>query len=388
MAVRQERPDEAAGARPGAPAPRVGGIDLARGLAVLGMFGAHMGLADDLSWDPATWSEVVNGRSSILFAVLAGVSMALLSGRTRPPDGDQLVQARVRILVRAAWLFAIGGLLELLDTFVAVILPVYAVLFVLAVPFLRWSPPRLLTLAGALAVVAPPVDLLVGQLATEQGAADRPFTDLLFTGVYPAVLWWAFVLVGLAVGRLDLGAARVRAALVPGGATLAALGYAGGWLSTELLADGRPSTGVDVGFPQLGEWDAAWLSGAAAHGGTTFEVLGSTGVALAVIGLCLVLADRLPRLTYPLAAVGALALSVYSAHLVALWWLDPGFPAGAGLWLRFCTAALLVASLWRLLLGRGALERLLTWSSGRAAGTGPATARDAVGPPEAPERAP
>jgi hypothetical protein len=333
------------------------------------MFGAHMGIGRDaaLDADPATWWAVVDGRSSILFAVLAGVSIALLSGGSRPVAGEELVRARVRVLVRAAWVFLLGGLLELLDTFVAVILGVYAVLFVLAVPFLRWSAGRLLALAAGLAVVTPVVDLVAGRLVTGHGDGDQAFAQMVVTGTYPAVVWWTFVLVGLAVGRLDLRAARTRAVLVGAGVALAVLGYAGGWWSTRAWADGRPSPGVAAGFRRDGGLDPAWLSGAAPHGGTTFEVVGSTGVALAVLGLCLVLADLLPRLTWPLASVGALALSVYSGHLVAIAVLDPGFPAGTGLWLRFCVAALVAASLWRLLLGRGPLERLLTWSSRAAA---------------------
>ena len=350
---------------------RIGGVDLARGIAVLGMFGAHMGIGRDaeLGWDPSTWPAVVDGRPSILFAVLAGVSVALLSGGRAPATGDALVRARVRVLVRAAWVFLIGGLLELLDTFVAVILGVYAVLFVLAVPFLRWPPARLLALAGVLAVVTPVVDLFAGQLVTEHGDTDQAFAQLVVTGFYPALIWWTFVLVGLAVGRLDLRAGRTRAALVGGGAGLAVLGYAGGRASTRAWADGRASDGIDEGYRRLGEFEWAWLSGAAPHGGTTFEVVGSTGVALAVLGLCLLLADLVPWLVWPLASVGALALSVYSAHLVAIALLDPGFPAGTGLWWRFCAVALVAASLWRLLLGRGPLERLLAWSSRAAAGS-------------------
>ncbi|MGY1743375.1 MULTISPECIES: heparan-alpha-glucosaminide N-acetyltransferase domain-containing protein [unclassified Blastococcus] len=357
-------------------------MDLARGVAVLGMFGAHMGIGDDaeLDLDPSTWPAVVDGRSSILFAVLAGVSIALLSGGPAPAEGEELVRARVRILVRAAWVFLIGGLLELLDTFVAVILGVYAILFVLAVPFLRWRPARLLALAGVLAVVTPVVDLLVGQLVTENGNEDEAFAQTVVTGVYPAVIWWTFVLVGLAVGRLDLRASRTRLALLGTGTALAVLGYAGGWWSTGAWADGRASEGIEEGFRHAGEVDPAWLSGAAPHGGTTFEVVGSTGVALAVLGLCLVLADLLPRLTHPLASVGALALTVYSAHLVAIAVLDPGYPAGTGLWLRFCVVALVAAPLWRLLLGAGPLERLLTRTSRAAAGAPGAAGSRAAGP--------
>src|SRR4051794_18989513 len=181
---------------------RVSGLDVARALAVVGMFGAHLGVvADDVGPSPSTWLGVVSGRSSILFAVLAGISVALLSGRTTPASGDDLVRARVRILVRAAWVFAIGGVLEALGTDIDVILGVYAVLFILALPFLRWSPARLLVAAGVLAVLTPPADLVLTQFAVAADAYDAPFVSLVVTGVYPALIWWTFIIVGLAVGR-------------------------------------------------------------------------------------------------------------------------------------------------------------------------------------------
>jgi uncharacterized membrane protein YeiB len=347
---------------------RVGGLDVARGLAVLGMFGAHLGDTGELGWDPATWRALADGRSSILFATLAGVSIALLSGGRAPATGRDLGRARTRILVRAAWVFAIGGVLELLDTFVAIILGVYAVLFVLAVPFLRWSPARLLPAAGAVALAGPPLTLAVGQYATARDEEGNAFAFLLFTGYYPAAVWLAFVLVGLAVGRLDLHSARVRAGLVAGGAAAAVLGYVGGWLSTRQLAPGQELAGIEAGFGASGTWDPAWFAGAEPHSSTTFEVVGSGGVAVTVIGVCLVAADLLPRLLYPLASVGALALSVYTAQIVALAVLDVEFAEDWGRWVRFTLTALLLATVWRLRLGRGPLERLLTWSSRRAAG--------------------
>jgi uncharacterized membrane protein len=347
---------------------RIGGLDVARGLAVVGMFGAHLGDTGELGWDPATWRALVDGRSSILFATLAGVSIALLSGGRTPPSGHELARARTRVLVRAAWVFAIGGVLELLDTFVAIILGVYAALFVLAVPFLRRPPAQLLAAAGVVALAGPPLTLAVGRYATEQGEEGNAFAFLLFTGYYPAAVWLAFVLVGLAVGRLDLRAARVRVGLVAGGAAAAVLGYAGGRLSTRELAPGERLVGIEAGFGAPGGWDPAWFAGAQPHSSTPFEVVGSGGVAVAVVGLCLVVADLLPRLTYPLASVGALALSVYTAQIVAIRVLDAQYGADWGLWARFTLTALLLASVWRWRLGRGPLERLLTWSSRRAAG--------------------
>ena len=364
--------DDVAGARapagdPG-PGPRIAGLDLARGIAVLGMFAAHLGDTGDLGWDPATWRALVDGRSSILFATLAGTSIALLSGGRTRLGGRELARARTRVLVRAAWVFAIGGVLELLDTFVAIILGVYAALFVLALPFLRWPPARLLLAAGVVVLAGPPLTLAVGRYATERGEEGNAFAFLLFTGYYPAAVWLAFVLVGLAVGRLDLGAVRVRAGLVAGGAAAAVAGSLGGWLSTRALAPGERLAGIETGFGSSGDWDPAWFAGAQPHSSTPFEVVGAGGSAVAVIGVCLVLADLLPRLTSPLASVGALALSVYTAQIVAIRLVDADHAAGWGLWVRFSLTAVVLATAWRLRLGRGPLERLLTWSSRRAAG--------------------
>jgi uncharacterized membrane protein YeiB len=359
---------------------RVDGLDVARALAVFGMFGAHVGVvADDVGPSPATWLGIVNGRSSILFAVLAGISVALMSGRTVPVAGEDLVSARIRILVRAAWVFAIGGALEALGTDIDVILGVYALLFVLALPFLRWSPARLLLAAGVLAVVAPPADLFLAQLVEATDSYDAPFASLALTGAYPALIWWTFILVGLAVGRLDLSSRRVRTTLTSAGAGLAVLGYTGGWLSTRWWAGGTPVDGD--GFSERPDvWDPVWLTGAAPHSGTTFEIVASVGVALVVIAVCLVVADLLPTVTVPLAAVGSMALTVYTAQIVAVWALGTQDYGDNGPWAAYILASLVLATAWRVLVGRGPLERLLTWSSTRAAGrTGP---RPALQPPQ------
>jgi uncharacterized membrane protein YeiB len=267
--------------------------------------------------------------------------------------------------------FVIGAALEALDTFVAVILGVYAVLFVLVLPFLRWPVRRLLAAAAVIAVAGPPVLAVLGQWLTWSGLEDHPFVFLAVTGYYPAVLWLAFVLVGLAVGRSDLAAREVRARLAAAGAAAALAGYGGGWLTTHLLGGGTPSAGPETGFTApLGSFRLAWLTGAEPHSGTTFEMVGSTGFAVLVIVICLELADRLPRSTAPVAAVGALALSVYTVHVVAIRVLldvAPDTAQGAGTWLRFVLVAVLGATLWRLTVGRGPLEWLVTWTSSRAA---------------------
>ena len=62
---------------------RIAGVDLARGLAVIGMLAAHLLTIDAFdAGRPETWIDIANGRSSILFATLAG--------RTRERVGDAI----------------------------------------------------------------------------------------------------------------------------------------------------------------------------------------------------------------------------------------------------------------------------------------------------------
>lgn len=137
-------------------AARVGGVDLARGLAVLGMLAAHLADIPDIVWsEPATWGGIVHGRSSILFATLAGVSIGLVTGGIRPLAAPALATARWRLVVRAVALWVIGMLLISTGVPVYVILPAYAVLFLVALPVVSLRAPALLVSAGLLAAVTP-----------------------------------------------------------------------------------------------------------------------------------------------------------------------------------------------------------------------------------------
>ena len=147
-------------------------------------------------------------------------------------------------------------------------------------------------------------------------------------------------------------------------------------MTTQLLADGVPLTEPVDAYERMPgwdeesveQWDWAWMSGAQPHSGTPFWLLASAGFAAAVIAVCLVVADALPRLSYPIASVGAMALTVYTLHIVAFWLFPSAASSGATMWLLFTAAAVVFAVVWRLLAGRGPLERILAWSSNRAAG--------------------
>ena len=353
---------------------RIIGVDLARGLAVLGMFGAHVGATQAFDWvQPVTWLDLVHGRSSILFAVLAGVSIAIISGGVRVLSGEDALRARVRIFTRAALIFALGGLLEFLGTGVAVILPAYALLFVLSLPFLRWRPRQLFILAGILAVVAPVLQAIIAPFA-EYGA-DSAFVDLFITGIYPGMIWIVFVLVGLGIGRLDLTSMPNRLIMLIVGAMLMIVGYVPGFALQSAFNPTAVDT-TELGGNSAPVVEFQLLASIEPHSGTPFEVIGSTGFALVVLALCLVVSGALRWVLYPVAAVGSMALSAYSFHIVAIAAIGPNAIESTtnALWLVFVLAALLLCSMWAIFFGRGPLERILTAVSRSAARITPAPA--------------
>ena len=193
---------------------RIGGIDLARGLAVIGMIAAHLLWIDDFDFaDAATWVAVVEGRSSILFATLAGVSIGLVTGGRTPLGPPEMRLARQHLAVRAAVLWLIGILLIATGVPVYVILPAYAILFLLALPLVTLRARTLFVLAGALALVMPFVQALLDDLPFWSTPAGQVVS--VATGWhYPFPVWIAFVVAGLGAARA--GITRMRVQLVAG----------------------------------------------------------------------------------------------------------------------------------------------------------------------------
>ncbi len=338
-------------------------MDLARGLAVLGMFAAHLlALPAVTAGEPDTWIGVAAGRSSILFAVLAGVSLALVSGGAQPVVGAARRLARRRIALRAALVWAIGAAIVFTGVPVFVILPAYALLFLLALPAIGLSATALWSLAGIGALTLPWLQPLWNSLPLWQGVAGDDLS-LLVGWHYPFTVWIVFVLVGLAIGRSALGAFGTQLRLVLGGV---------GAVILALVAD-------VVLSPREGTYLAAVLS-AAPHSSGILEVVGSAGSAVATIGVCLLL-GRTPASTalLPLRAVGAMPLTAYVAQLVV--WamlagllLDDvgdlsGFRALSPFW-PFVVGALVLCTAWALLCGRGPLERFIAYVLRRAAPRG------------------
>lgn len=341
---------------------RSSGVDVARAVALLGMVAAHVGgVAEHLDWaDPSTWSALVNGRSATLFAVLAGVSVGLVSGRQHPPGPPAIGRVRGRLAVRAGLVVLVGLMLMGLGTPVYVILPTYGALFLLVLPTLRWPRRRLFAAAVASALLSAPVAIAIVPL---YAGADMFAVQLGL--VYPVVTFLTFVLVGLLVARSDLEDRGTQVVLLASGALVAATAYVVGAVAAPVPADAGEAF---PGIPFVPDGSSASQAFAQVflsprdHSGSIVDVVGSAGVAVAVIGLCTLVFDGRGRMAglvaLPLAAVGSMPLTIYALHLVVIAVL-PGLPQQAATWWWFVVGAVAFAMLWRRFLGRGPAERLI-----------------------------
>ena len=325
---------------------RVVGVDVARCLALIGMMATHVLDSRDPDGTLSAAQWFAGGRASALFAVLAGVSLALITGRSTPVRGKPRITASAGIVVRALLIGLIGLALGAVDSGLAIILTYYAVLFVLALPFIGFRAQTLFILAAIWAVAGPVVSHLVRPMLPERGYASPSFeqfeapgpmlAELTFTGYYPAVPWVAYVLVGLGVGRLSLDDRRVQAWLAGIGAYVAVAATAISRLLTEragvqdaLLSDPPYAGSFEFLFDQIAEgthgttptggaWE--WLLVVAPHSGTPFDLFQTIGSALLVIGCCLLLVDALPdigaRAVTLLFGAGAMTLTLYSLHVL------------------------------------------------------------------------
>jgi uncharacterized membrane protein len=373
---------------------RLAGIDAARGLALLGMMATHVlpTFLPDQQLTPTWVGLTLSGRASALFAVLAGIGLALSTGRQQPLEGSELWAARRGIAFRALVVGAVGLSLGGLEVNIAIILVHYAVLFLCVLPFIGLRVKQLLGLAAAWVLLAPVLAYLLRPwllAATpplklghnpswEDLSTPGPLLgDLFLTGYYPVLQWIAYLLIGLAIGRLALSKPAVQALLLAGGTVVAVLSK---WLSVVLMEDwgGREALQarlVDPSYPleslllvnlsgveQSGSW--WWLATSSPHAGTTLDLLHTSGFAAAVVGACLLL-GRLGEwveldLLLPLRGAGALTLSLYTAHVwvmaaLAEQPLPAGWTAEAVYWMQ-AAVAVLIGTVFAALGWRGPLE--------------------------------
>lgn len=362
---------------------RVVGLDVARCLALLGMVATHV--LDERSPDGGltVGQWLAGGRASALFAVLAGVTLALMTGGRTPVAGRERLARTVGVVVRAVLVAALGMLLARADSGIAIILASYGVLFCVGALFAGLRTRALLVLAAGWAVAAPLASYAVRPSLPDRGF-ESPHVDqfahpgqllseLLLTGYYPVLPWLTYLLVGMALGRADLRSRRVAVWAGGAGVVLAVGATRVSHALTERwpAADGLPdvvATGMHGNVPA--DETGRWLLVVAPHSSTPFDLVATAGSSLLVVGACLLVVGALSGTALEAVRVlfgaGAMTLTLYSLHVLMrtdrVW---PSDEPSSYVWhvlVLLALGAAFAAARWR-----GPLESLVTHTSRAAA---------------------
>jgi len=351
---------------------RIIGYDLARALAIFGMVVVNFKIVMGAERNGPDWLVtavgLLNGRAAATFVVLAGIGLSLLSARgRRSVSCERLAQDRHTLLKRALFLFVAGLLYT--PIWPADILHFYGVYLAVAA-FLLAAPSRRLWAYSA-ALLALYV-VLICFLDYERGwdwatlNYDRFWTplgmlrNLFYNGFHPVIPWLAFLLVGMVIGRLNLGDAAVRRRVFLWGAGVGLVTESLSWLIVKSLSSAAGPADREVIEALLGTGPMPPLP---------LYMLAAGGTACAVIAAAVAFGNRYGSTNWlrPLIATGQLALTLYVAHVI----LGMGILQALGrmedesLYFAllasalFCAASVVFAHLWRRRFRRGPLEAIM-----------------------------
>ncbi len=334
---------------------RLHGLDIARFVAFVGMVLVNFRLAAEVADDgsfAAFFIDLIEGRASALFVLLAGIGFSL----GKP---DIIVTYK-----RAAFLFVIG-MIDM-TIFSADILHFYAMYFLVGVFAMRFEIKGLIyTGIGIiflwfLMLVYIDYDLGWDWDALTYTDFWTPFgfiRNSLYNGWHPVAPWAAFFVFGMALGRLNLSGRTTQRRMAIGGGLLALVFYTLSWMGQSAIAELAEIFTLHSIPPG------------------PIYVLYSTCTAMSAIGIILMLTPTLTRLkiTLWLAAPGRQTLTLYVAHILlgmgtleALGLLDGSLtnPEILQISLAFCLLSILYARLWSLFAKRGPLEWIMRRISG------------------------
>ena len=294
-------PDTEAGTSPGAssaapPArPRIIGLDVARALALLGMMVNHL-------MEPDGWSaEIFRGFPSALFAVMAGFSLSIMGARGVREGGGALAGSRHGLIVRGAVLIALGALIEPFAGTIQVVPSAFGICYVALACAPRWRTSTLAVVAGLLVAACAISHVL--NMTVGVPASLVP----VMSGPYPAVVWAAYMVIGVIAHRLLTRSTRAQLLTVLVGVPLAVVGTVlRGYVDLDAMLDSG----------DLGALALTSVIDPTAHSGGLIDMVTSVSGALAVIALCL-LVFKGGWWSFPLQAMGSMSLTVYVAHVLS-----------------------------------------------------------------------
>lgn len=345
-------------------------MDVARALAIGGMAFIHLAMGLSFQTLNSSWlgtlTECLDGRPATIFMILAGIGISLrVQGE---PTNERVTHAAATLRKRGLF-FLVVGYLNLI-WWQGDILRVYGIGYLLMTTLL--VAPRSSLWQAAAAIVVGFLVMMTAldyeqnwnwetlhyhNLWTWSGGAR----ELLFNGFRSVFPWLAFMVVGMLIGRSDLGSPRVLA-------RLAALGL-GCWISAELISTGLLSY-LRANVSEMDEETVVAMVGTQSMPPLPLFLLSSGGLAVTVICTCVFVVDcwQWERLFTPLVAAGQMAFTWYMAHIAICLALEsatggtvgPGTSLAAAL--GFFSAMLLVSYFYKRSFKQGPLEALLRWA--------------------------
>ena len=192
---------------------RLDGLDVARGFTFIGMVLVNYGVVMAMGSRHPEWirdlREACTGRAAALFVLLAGAGLALMICRAQERDAAHGARDARRVYARRALVLLIGGY-AFYPFWEGDILHYYGVYLALG----AWLAPlrsrwllllAIFAIGGFVAIYQLWIpyrwaDVLAPKFWTWSGQAK----NLFYNGWHPLFPWFAFFLIGMAVGRLPL----------------------------------------------------------------------------------------------------------------------------------------------------------------------------------------
>jgi uncharacterized membrane protein YeiB len=356
---------------------RIAGYDVARSMALLGMFVGHFAAGFTYDATRPAWLATfvdcyLSGRQTATFFVLVGIGVTLLSRRSvAGGDPQAIAKARKTLVCRGLFLLALGYL-----TFILVqwdILRVYGVSLLMA-SCLITAPSRRL-LFGALAFVVGFVALFLAfdfyqnwdrannWVYTGPWTPSGLIRNLFFDGFRSVFPWAGFVLFGMWLGRQDLRRVALNNLFLACAVAILVVVEAGSALALAYFPEQPGGTNTEMTRAFLGTLSMPALP---------LFMLAGGSLAVTVIALSVRLVEAWPgRHWQPLVATGQLALTWWITHIVFLIIAMPhrllpivSLRSAAAYGVVFFVVAVLISWLWKMAFRNGPLE----WVMRRVAG--------------------
>jgi uncharacterized membrane protein YeiB len=347
------------------------GLDLARGLAVLGMVFINFVSVIESANPAPGWLQWlyhgIRGRASVLFVILAGAGISLMSKRARLANNTELLTKFRKILwKRSLFLFSLGLLFSI--NWTADILHFYGAYLAFAAFFLGaredklW---RMVLLAHLIfAVLFFTMDFNLSwnhetSLYPDFWSIKGMVRHLFFNGYYPFFPWIGFLFSGLWLGRQDLLDMEWLKKILKMFTILSVLGIVIFFI-LDFFSYYHPHhfSIKEKDFFQLGPMPP----------GPLYSLISlSSGIIIIVICQLVSLNGKWLRHLMPLVYTGQIALTVYSLHILLGMWLleiisetqDPSDQLAGWVTLVFYLLSVVFAVLWRKRFEKGPVDFLM-----------------------------